>query len=157
MNSERFLDLGGDFGNFDFGIGLTVSETYEVTLLWLVFDTLDLVMTILSNDFALHNSFVQNRGPDVGYFVITDKKHLELYRTADFGFQLLNLYLASFGNLVLLSASSDNREHMPLDEPFSNLGTVQDFYRVVKPTELNEDTNHGSFFFFPSVYRRSHP
>ena len=108
-----FFNLSGDFGNFDFGIGLTVPETHEVALLWLVFDALDLVMTILSDDFSLHKGFFQNRCPDVGYFVITDKKHLKLNRAADFGFQLLNLYLASFGNLVLLSASSDNREHMP--------------------------------------------
>ncbi len=85
----------------------------QVALLWLVFDALYLVMTILGNHFAFYHGLFEDWGTDVSHRLITDKEDLELYDAVNFGIQFFNLDLVANGHFVLLSAGSDNREHMP--------------------------------------------
>lgn len=110
--------LNGDFGDLDFGVGLTMAEADQVALLRLVFDALDLVMTILVDDFPFDNRLFKDGSADMGDSVIPDKEHFKFHNRVDFGNEFFNLDPVPFGDLVLFSAGSDNREHMPLHEPF---------------------------------------
>lgn len=85
----------------------------QVALLWLVLDTLYLVMTILGDDFALYHGLFEDWCTHVSHCLVTDKEDLKFHGPVNFGIQFFNFDLVANGHFVLLSAGSDNREHMP--------------------------------------------
>lgn len=90
---------------------MTIAD--QVALLWLVLDTFHLVMSILSDHFAFYHGLFKDWGTDVSHCLVTDKEDLKLYDAVNFGIQFFNFDLVANGHFVLLSAGSDNREHMP--------------------------------------------
>lgn len=109
-----------------------MTEANQIALLGFVLDTLDFGVTLLREHLAFHNRLFQDRRAHLYRFFVSGEQHLERHGITDFLFQLFNLHFLTLGNLVLLSAGSDNREHMPKYESFKYLSTIRDFPFTVK-------------------------